>query len=61
MSNRTGTLILAVCLSALVVAGCGRRSQLEQPSAAADPAVAADQLPAEPAKPDRPFILDPII
>lgn len=62
MTNRTGIVILALCLSALAVAGCGRRSQLERPAAAgAGPAAAAGETPADPAKPDRPFILDPII
>ncbi len=63
----SGMLIFALALCATLVAGCGRRSQLDQPGSVtsdaggvADPAIAAEQ--AEPAKkPGKTFILDPLI
>jgi predicted small lipoprotein YifL len=63
--------ILSVVLIALALAGCGRRGSLEAPSvAAADAAAAAaaetgkaaaPDTAAKPAKPDKPFFLDPLI
>lgn len=59
------TFAIAAVAAALALGGCGRRGQLEPPSAAdpaaapaaADPAVANQGAPAD----DSTFILDPLI
>lgn len=67
MIKGSGTLILVLVVCTALVAGCGRRSQLDRPGGAAsanpavaDPAVAAEQ-PVQAAKPQKTFILDPLI
>lgn len=52
--------IAGIVVAALALAGCGRKGPLDAPGAAAtEPGQAA---PAEPAKkPDRHFILDPLV
>jgi predicted small lipoprotein YifL len=56
----TKVLVLAVVVAAVGLSACGRRGPLEPPpgsAVAADPA--AD--PATPPKPDKDFILDPLL
>ncbi|MXN64854.1 hypothetical protein GR183_08035 [Stappia sp. GBMRC 2046] len=65
MTKALKLLVLLAALGSLTLAGCGRRGSLERPSpapaVAADPATADQAAPEAPLKPDRPFILDPII
>ncbi len=70
------TLVPALLTAALVLValqGCGRRGALESPVAAAPAAAAGDPIVAtpvgaartkradEPARPNRPFVLDPLL
>jgi predicted small lipoprotein YifL len=59
---KTGPAIAAILLAALTIAatGCGRRGDLEAPSVARAEA-RGEERPAEPAAPDRRFILDALI
>lgn len=58
---------LGALVSVTALGGCGRKGPLDPPSSArtvapaeaADPAM--DRPPSEPSKPDRPFLLDPLI
>ncbi len=56
-------LIAGVLVATVALAGCGRRGPLEAPSAAATTAQPGG-APAEdtgPTKPDKPFVLDPLL
>ncbi|PTW63449.1 hypothetical protein C8N35_1011503 [Breoghania corrubedonensis] len=63
--------VFAVAVLALTLSGCGRRAKPEMPSADPKPATSSiaggipgavqDEKPAPSKKPDRPFILDPLI
>lgn len=64
MVLRLGMIMLMV---GLVVTGCGRKGTLEAPKSTAEAAVPSTNDPGavkpiqEPAKPDKPFILDGLI
>jgi len=57
-------LVAGVLTAALALSGCGRKGPLEPPAAAVKTAVPADADTAKDTgieKPDRPFILDPLL
>lgn len=64
MVLRLGVIMLMV---GLAVTGCGRKGSLQAPKSTAEAAVTSTNDPAavkpveEPAKPDKPFILDGLI
>mgnify|MGYP001028702242 CR=1 FL=1 len=54
--------IAAVIVASLALAGCGRKGPLEAPGAAATQVDGQAEAPADaPKKPDRHFILDPLV
>ncbi|MEM7291011.1 MAG: hypothetical protein AAF412_11700 [Pseudomonadota bacterium] len=65
LTTRFGVKLLAVLMIALAVVSCGRRGGLEAPPSAT--VVTIDEYgneiekPAEPATPEKPFILDPLL
>jgi predicted small lipoprotein YifL len=62
--NLTRALIAGVLIAGLTLSACGRKGALEPPpgAKAADTGLAEDSVEAQKAaKPDRPFILDPLL
>jgi predicted small lipoprotein YifL len=62
--NLTRALVTGLLVAGLTLSACGRKGGLEPPpgAKAADAALADDPVEAEKAaKPDRPFILDPLL
>lgn len=59
----TRLLVAGLVISAVGLAGCGRRGALEAPPAQTSIAADGTVQPAEaaPMKPDRPFFLDPLL
>jgi predicted small lipoprotein YifL len=62
--NLTRAVIAGVLIAGLALSACGRRGALEPPPGAktTDTSLAEDSVEAKKAaKPDRPFILDPLL
>jgi predicted small lipoprotein YifL len=54
-------LVVGLIAATIGLSGCGRRGALEAPPGMAMKSATAGEVPAAPAKPDKKFILDPLL
>ena len=54
-------LVIGLIAAAIGLSGCGRRGALEAPPGMAMESATAGEVPAAPTKPNKKFILDPLL